>query len=494
MPRQVSYHLTGNGSDSTPGPATAAGHYCKKPSGGAVLNSDPIRLLRHAASPLTGRVAVPGDKSISHRVALFALLADGPCRAAGWLASADTLASLAAVRTLGAVVERDGDRVSITPPAQRPTTDMDIDCGNSGTTCRLLCGLLAGWLPAGVAAVLHGDASLSGRPMNRVVDPLRAMGARIDFLGEPGRLPLRVTGSALTARHHDLPVPSAQVKSALLLAGLHATGTTTISGGGGSRDHTELLLQTMGVSCAPAGSGAELAISGGAVPRSFDVTVPGDPSTAAFFQVAAALVPGSDLVTTGLSLNPTRIGALRVLRQAGARVTIERPHGPPGGEPLGDVRVQHGVLRPFTIAAPDVPALVDEIPVLAVLACGAAGETLITGAAELRVKESDRLAIMTDNLRRLGADVTELADGLRITGPAPLRGGTSDLPLRLVTAGDHRIAMAMAIASLLASGDSTLDDFDCVAVSFPQFFGTLHGILAGVPGSDQTNGISDRPF
>lgn len=429
---------------------------------------------------------MPGDKSISHRVALLGLLADGPCRASGWLVSDDTLASLSAVEALGAAVQREGEQVMITPPPGRPAKDLAIDCGNSGTTCRLLCGLLAGWLPTGVAVTLAGDSSLSTRPMNRVVDPLRAMGAEIKFLAEPGCLPLRITGTPLKGCHHDLPVPSAQVKSALLLAGLHAAGTTSISGSGGSRDHTELLLQTMGVSSVPVSAGPELAVTGGARLQAFTVQVPGDPSTAAFFHVAAALIPGSDLLTTGLSLNNTRVGALRVLRKAGVGVSIERPHGPPGGEALGDVRIRQAPLRPFTITGPDVPGLVDEIPILAILATGIAGESLITGAEELRVKESDRLAVMADNLRRLGADVMELPDGLRITGPTTLRGGSVEEPLLLTTAGDHRIAMAMAVAASISEGNSTLDDFDCAAVSFPQFFDTFATLL--------TDGISDRPF
>jgi 3-phosphoshikimate 1-carboxyvinyltransferase len=447
----------------------------------------PPHILPRATAPLTGSVAVPGDKSISHRVALLSLLAADPCRATGWLVSEDTLASLAAVEMLGAQVQRDAEAITITPPAAPPAADLTIDCGNSGTTCRLLCGLLAGWLPAGVAVTLGGDASLSSRPMDRVVEPLRSMGADIVCTDRPGRLPLRITGGRLRGCHHDLPVPSAQVKSALLLAGLQAEGITTIAGGGSSRDHTELLLKIMGADCDSDKRDDDLlAVTGGTALRGFTVPVPGDPSTAAFFQVAAALVPGSDLVTTGLSLNPTRIGALRILRQAGVRVTIERPHGPPGGEVVGDVRIQQAPLHGFTIAAADVPGLVDEIPILAVLATGAAGETRITGAAELRVKESDRLAVMAENLRRLGADLTEWPDGLRIAGPTSLQGGPADAPLLLTTAGDHRIAMAMAVAALISEGNSTLDDFACPAVSFPNFFATFARIL--------DDGISDRPF
>jgi len=450
------------------------------------LNPIEPRILPRAGAPLTGAVAVPGDKSISHRVALLALLADGVCRASGWLVSEDTLASLQAVESLGARVMREGDRVEITPPPVRPQHDLAITCDNSGTTCRLLCGLLAGWLPAGVTVTLSGDDSLSQRPMARVVEPLRAMGADIVYAGESGCPPLRVTGAPLCGAHHDLPVASAQVKSALLLAGLHAEGVTSLSGSGTSRNHTELLLQSMGVSCAPVGTDGELAVAGGASLRAFDLMVPGDPSTAAFFQVAAALVPDSNVLTTGLSLNPTRIGALGVLRHAGAQVTIERPSGPPGGEPVGDVRIKQAPLRAFKIVGPDVPGLVDEIPILAVLATGAVGETCITGAAELRVKESDRLALMAENLRRLGANVIELPDGLRITGPTILRGGSSDAPMVLHTAGDHRVAMAMTVAASIGEGKFTLDDFACPAVSFPNFFATFATVLG--------DGISDRPF
>lgn len=442
--------------------------------------------MPRAAAPLTGAVAVPGDKSISHRVALLALLAAGVCRATGWLVSEDTLASLQAVERLGAQVVREGDRVQITPPPERPRRDLDIPCGNSGTTCRLLCGLLAGWLPQGITATLSGDDSLSRRPMARVVDPLRAMGADIVYAGAAGCLPLRITGAPLRGCHHELPVASAQVKSALLLAGLRAEGVTSLAGCGTSRDHTELLLQTMGVSCAPAGPVGELAVTGGTSLRAFALQVPADPSSAAFFQVAAALVPGSNLLTTGLSLNPTRIGALRVLRQAGAEVTIERPSGPPGGEMVGDVRIKQAPLRAFEIGGADVPGLVDEIPVLAVLATGAVGETRITGAAELRVKESDRLALMAENLRRLGANVTELPDGLRIVGPTTLRGESSVPPQVLQTAGDHRVAMAMAVAAAIGDGIFTLDDFACPAISYPNFLATFATILGG--------GISDRPF
>jgi 3-phosphoshikimate 1-carboxyvinyltransferase len=406
---------------------------------------------------------VPGDKSISHRAALFGLIAAGPCRATGWLDSEDTRASLAAVQKLGAEVSLEKGVLEISPPLSPPTESVTIDCGNSGTTARLLTGLLAGWLTPGSAGVdLQGDASLSRRPMGRVVDPLRAMGADITWLGESGRLPIRIQGSKLKGIDHHLEIASAQVKSALLLAGLFAEGNTTVAGADGSRDHTELLLNTMGPL---------------AKPGRFDIRVPGDPSSAAFFQTAAALVPGSEIIVPGQSINYTRCGALRVLRRAGVKVAIERPSGESGGEPLGDVRVSHNLLKSFTITASDIPALVDEIPVLAVLATQAEGESLITGAAELRVKESDRLAVMTENLKRLGADVVELDDGLKITGPTPLVGGTPGHPVVLETAGDHRVAMAMAVAALVTKDETVLDEDTCVAVSYPYFFQTLDKLL-----------------
>lgn len=445
-----------------------------------------LRSLLRASAPLTGTVIVPGDKSVSHRAALFALLASGPCRASGWLASADTLASLGAVAALGARVARHGDRIMVdasTAPAiclRRGGEPLLIDCANSGTTARLLCGLLAGWLPPdGPGVVLDGDASLRGRPMSRVVEPLRAMGASIEWLGAEGRLPLRVRGAALRGVVHTLAVPSAQLKSALLLAGLHASGETIVDGGGDSRDHTERLLAAMGA--APdRGPGDRLTVRAPRGLAPYDLAVPADPSTAAFFLVAAAMVPGSRLTVCGQALGPGRTGALDVLRAAGAQVEIRRTAAAddPAREPAGDVSVGAGPLRAFTIGAAEVPGLVDELPVLAVLATRCAGTTVISGAQELRVKESDRIALMARGLRALGADLEERPDGLVIHGPTVLRGGTPTVPVLHETGGDHRIAMALAVAALVAAGDSALDDPDCVAVSFPGFFPTLADLLA----------------
>ena len=438
-------------------------------------------ILPHASGPLAGAFTAPGDKSISHRAVLLALLADGPCRAAGWLDCADTRSSLAAAQALGAATGLQGDVVTVTPPAALPVGPILIDCGNSGTTARLLMGVLAGRLPVdGPVVTLTGDDSLRRRPMARVVDPLRRMGADLRYAGAEGRLPVVVRGAPLSGANHELAVASAQVASALLLAGLGAAGRTLVRGAAGARDHTERLLRDLGVAVDEDAIGS--AVNGPCRLAAFSLTVPGDPSSAAFFQVAAALVPGSRVTSRGQSLNPTRIGALRVLERAGAVVTLE-PAGKAaagtGGEPRGDVEVRAGQLRAFTIDGAEMPSLVDEIPVLAVLATQCAGRSVISGAAELRVKESDRLALLALNLRRLGATVDERADGLVIDGPCSLRGGPTCAPLVLETAGDHRIAMAMAVATLCTNGETALDDGACVGVSFPGFFNVMDRLLAG---------------
>lgn len=439
-------------------------------------------ILLRARGPLAGDLRVPGDKSVSHRVTLMALLADGPCRAAGWLDSADTRASLGAVRALGAAVTL-VDGVIIVDPGTAPAAallsggePLTIDCGNSGTTARLLMGLLAGWLPTGGAGViLDGDGSLRSRPMARIATPLQAMGADIAWQGEPDRLPVLVKGADLAGHDHTMPVASAQLKSALLLAGLRAAGATVVHGGGDSRDHTERLLRTMGVTV-DSGPEGSLAVAGGSPMRAFDVTVPGDLSTAAFLLVAAALVPDSRVTIRGVGLGPGRTGILPALARAGARVDVRRTDDDdPAREPVGDVTVAAGPLRAFTVEGHEVPGMVDELPALAVLATACPGETRVTGAEELRHKESDRIALMTAGLTRLGADVTATPDGWTIVGGHPLR-GSDDGPLVLATGGDHRIAMALALAALVADGETALDDGECVAVSFPDFFATLAGL------------------
>jgi 3-phosphoshikimate 1-carboxyvinyltransferase len=417
--------------------------------------------LKPAYGPLQGEVSLPGDKSISHRAVLFSLLTDGPCSASGWLDSQDTRSSLGAVEALGGTSEFREGVLYITPPAVPPRAPelITIDCGNSGTTVRLLLGLLAGWLDKKGAAVrLVGDASLSSRPMARVVDPLRQMGADIDFEGRDGRLPIVVRGAALKGCRHPLKIPSAQVKSALQLAGMFAQGQNTIEGADGVRDHTDRLLAVMGPELRP-----------------YHITVPRDPSAAAFFQVAAALVPGSSVTVHDLSLNPGRAGALAALHRAGVQVDIKQTVTDPA-EPMGSVTTASGLLQAFTIAENEVPSLIDELPILAVLATQCSGTSTITGAHDLRVKESDRIAAMTAMLKNLGADITEQPDGWIITGPTKLQGGSEFKPVVVRTHGDHRVAMSAAIAALVTEGHVALDDDGCVGVSFPDFFITLDAL------------------
>ncbi len=446
-----------------------------------------LRVLRPAAGPLRGTVEVPGDKSVSHRVALFAPLATGPCRARGWLEADDTRRSLAAVKSLGARVEGGGGALTISAGGfpgivgkgdgrPGPRSLASIDCGNSGTTARLLMGLLAG---RSVTAILDGDASLRGRPMERVAGPLTALGARIEWIDRPNRLPARVTGQPLRGGTVRLPVVSAQVKSAVLLAGLAASGPVTLANCGATRDHTERLLRLMRANVRAAPGKDELTVMPAETLRPFDVEVPGDPSSAAFLLAAALLVPQSEVTVGNLLLGPTRTGFLRVLQKMGAPLFVEA--SPLGGwEPTGTVTVGHGPLRAFTIEPAEVPSLIDELPILAVLATRAVGLSTVSGAAELRVKESDRIAVLAAGLRALGVPVEERPDGFAIRGPCALRppvASCADDPgAVLATAGDHRLAMAFAVASLAAEGEVRLDDDASMAISFPGFLSTLESL------------------
>lgn len=489
-----------------------------------------MRRLEPAGGPLRGRLAVPGDKSISHRVALLGALASAPCRARGWLDAQDTRRSLDAVVALGARAQvRDGTLTieaggfpaawgapgagdAAGEPGAGSPPGITLDCGNSGTTARLLLGLLAG---RRVTAVLDGDASLRARPMDRVAAPLEALGAGVTWLGEHGRLPLRIEGRRLTGGSVRLPVVSAQVKSALLLAGLAAGAPVTVTGCGATRDHTERLLRLMGAEPAAEALGDALRVEplAGRALAPFDVEVPGDPSSAAFLLAAALLVPGSEVTVENALLNPTRSGFLRVLERMGAKVDIRfggRSGGAPRAtpwEPFGEVTVRHGPLRPFTITPPEVSALIDELPILAVVATQAAGVSTVAGAAELRVKESDRIAAIAAGLRAFGVEVEERPDGFAVQGLAgagsatttPGAAGAADAArvpgapaatrsprLRapasgqaLRAAGDHRVAMALAVAALAADGPAALDDDACVAISYPDFFAALARLAPG---------------
>ncbi len=412
------------------------------------------------AGPLRGTIAVPGDKSISHRSLLFGALATGETRVTGILDAEDVRSTRKAVEALGATVRSDGAELVVTPPeALREPGDV-IDCGNSGTSLRLLCGVLSA---VDGQSVLTGDASLRRRPVRRVLDPLCRMGAVLHARDHDRLPPVVVRGGALRGTRHVLEVASAQVKSALLLAGLFADGPTTVVEPHPSRDHTERMLRAMGVDVRVGPDGVGV-VPGR--PRGGTLEVPGDISSAAFFLCAGAAADGSEVTARNVGLNPSRTGLLDALDAMGARLRVT--HRTEEGEPRGDVTVTAGPLRGTTIEGALVPRLIDELPVLMVLATQAAGTTVIRDARELRVKESDRLASMGEALSAAGARITLQEDGCLIEGPTPLHG------VAVRTRLDHRVAMSMAIAQLfMPGGEVRLDDVSCVATSFPAFFAVL---------------------
>jgi 3-phosphoshikimate 1-carboxyvinyltransferase len=429
------------------------------------------------AGPLRGTIRVPGDKSISHRALMLSALAVGESRISGLLEGEDVLATAAAMRAMGAQVERTGDgewRVhgvglgGLLQPAQA------LDMGNSGTSTRLLMGLIASHP---ITAEFTGDASLSGRPMGRVIEPLSLMGASF-VASEGGRLPLALRGaSPAVPITYRLPVASAQVKSAILLAGLNTPGITTVIEPVPTRDHSERMLKGFGANLTvdvDAAGTRTIRITGEAELRPQQIEVPGDPSSAAFFIVAALLVPGSDLTVANVGLNPTRAGLIEVLRQMGGSIEVLNPREV-GGEPVADLRVRASPLKGIEIDPTIAPSMIDEYPILFVAAALAEGKTVTSGLDELRVKESDRLAVMAAALTAAGARVTETVDGLTIdgTGGEPLEGGGP-----IATHLDHRIAMSMAVAGLASYHGVEVDDTRPIATSFPAFELLLDG-LAG---------------
>jgi 3-phosphoshikimate 1-carboxyvinyltransferase len=433
----------------------------------------PAHLFTQAA-PLKGRIRVPGDKSISHRALMFAGLAVGESRITGLLEGEDVLATAAAMRQLGASIERTPGAEWIVSGAGvgsllEPTRALDM--GNSGTSTRLLMGLLASH---GITATFIGDASLSGRPMNRVIDPLSQMGASFEA-SAGGTLPLMLRGALpATPIRYLLPVASAQVKSAVLLAGLNTAGTTTVIEPVPTRDHTERMLAGFGV-CLEIGEedGARvISLTGEADLTPCDVIVPGDPSSAAFFITAALIVPGSDLVIENVGLNETRAGIISVLRAMGGRIE-ELDRRSVGGEPVADLRVRHSALAGVEVDPAIAPSMIDEFPALFVAAALAQGTTRTSGLDELRVKESDRLAVMARALTLAGALVEEHEDGLTIrgTGGDPLPGTPEGA--HIATHLDHRIAMSMAVAGLASRDGVTVDDTAPIATSFPTFMQLL---------------------
>jgi 3-phosphoshikimate 1-carboxyvinyltransferase len=422
----------------------------------AIVDVEPV-------ARLVGHVAVPGDKSISHRAVLIGALCDDQTSVSGFGRSADTEATIAAVRALGVEVEEQG--VGALVVRGRGLAGLNepggpIDCRNAGTLVRLLAGILAGQRGT---FTLTGDDSLSRRPMERIAEPLRRLGAGVE--AADGHLPLTVEGRPLHGIDYALPVASAQVKSAVLLAGLQAEGETTVVEPAPTRDHTERML-------AAAGAGVTVRPTSVTVRRPARlslgrVDVPGDFSSAAPFLVAATLVPGSELHVHGVNLNPRRTGLLAILERMGARITVYNRHEV-GGEPAGDLEVHSAPLVGTTVGPEEVPVAIDELPLFALAAACARGESVLRGAAELRAKESDRIDATVDALRALGVRARATDDGLRVTGvPARLRGG------RIASRGDHRLAMLGAVAGLASREGVRLDGADAVTVSFPGFFEML---------------------
>jgi 3-phosphoshikimate 1-carboxyvinyltransferase len=414
------------------------------------------------AKRLEGQLQLPGDKSISHRYAMLGAIAKGTTEIHFFATSADCQSTLDCLKKLGVEIERRENVVTIqgagfaglTAPREA------LDAGNSGTTMRMLAGILAG---QPFRSVLTGDASLSRRPMKRVVEPLTQMGACIRC-AEGGLPPLEIEGGALKPIHYELPVASAQVKSAVLFAGLHAEGETEVVEPAPTRDHTEIALEQMGAEIGR--HGRTVAVRGPARLEGRKLYVPGDISSAAFFLIAGLMVPDSNLVLRNVGLNPTRTAILDVLAGMGSRVKVLNVEVV-NGELLGDLHVETSKLRGGEIPAETVPGLIDELPVLAVLGTQTEEGLSFRGAAELRVKESDRIAVVAENLKRLGAEVEEFPDGLRVAGRQKLQGA------EIETHGDHRIAMAFAVAGLVAEGTTLIRDSGCVDVSFPEFFQTL---------------------
>ena len=406
--------------------------------------------------PLRGRVRVPGDKSISHRALIFAALAEGTSTMRNLASGADVRATARVLGRLGVRIDA-GEAVTVTSTGVGGWREADdvLDCENSGTSLRVLTGVLAG---RPFLSILSGDDSLRSRPMGRVVEPLRVMGATIDAREDATRAPLVVRGGPLHGTRHVLPVASAQVKSCLLLAGLQAEGVTEVVSPAQTRDHTERMLGALGAPVAV--DGLTVRIERG-TPRAFELDVPGDPSSAAFFAVAAAISPGSDLVVESVSCNPTRVGFVTVMKRMGADITL-RPTHEVCGEPVGELHVRASELSGTTIAGDEIPNVIDEIPALAVAAAFADGITEIRDAAELVVKESDRIATLHEELGRLGVGVEARSDGLVVRGGRTVAG-------TFASHGDHRVAMAMAVAANAIAGDSSISGWPAVSSSYPEF-------------------------
>ena len=422
-----------------------------------------------AAKGLKGQLAVPGDKSISHRAVMLGSIASGNTEIHHFLQGADCLSTISCFRRMGVEIENRGNMVVVHGKGMRGLSAPSgmLDCGNSGTTMRLMSGILAA---QPFSSTLTGDASIQKRPMKRIMEPLTQMGAHILSLRENGCAPLRIKPGKLHGIHYHTPVASAQVKSAILLAGLYGDGPTKVTEPALSRNHTELMLRHFGAEIAS--EDVTAAVMPAKELYGAKVEVPGDISSAAYFIAAALMVPGSEVLIRNVGVNPTRDGMIRVCQAMGADLTLENVRGREA-EPMADLLVRHSSLKGVEIGGEIIPALIDELPMIAAMACAAQGTTVIKDAAELKVKESNRIRIMVENLSAMGADIRETEDGMIIEGGRPLHGASVDSHL------DHRIAMTFAVTSLIADGVTTIKDADCVRISYPGFYQDLSRLLEG---------------
>ncbi len=416
-----------------------------------------------ASAPLKGTVTVPGDKSISHRSIMFGALADGTTKITNFLRGADCLSTVACFRKLGIEIEETPDEILIHGKGIHGLTAPDsmLDVGNSGTTTRLISGILAG---QPFTTELNGDESIQNRPMKRIIDPLTQMGADIESIRGNDCAPLRINPGQLQGIHYQSKVASAQVKSCILLAGLYADGTTSVTEPYLSRNHTEIMLKHFGAKITSEGTTAT--ITPGFELHGQEIEVPGDISSAAYFIAAGLIVPGSEILIKNVGINPTRDGLLRVCKDMGADITLlNQSFG--NGEPTADLLVRASSLHGTTVGGAIIPTLIDELPVVAALACFAEGTTVIRDAQELKVKESNRIDVMVKNLTAMGAHVTATDDGMIIEGGYPLHGAVIDSKL------DHRIAMTFAVTSLASDGATEITGADCVKISYPGFYEDL---------------------
>ncbi|WP_431807702.1 3-phosphoshikimate 1-carboxyvinyltransferase [Lysinibacillus sphaericus] len=418
------------------------------------------KVLQYHKPSLQGHLTIPGDKSVSHRSVMFGAIATGKTTVDGFLLGEDCLSTIDCFRKLGVKIDVDGTNVTIESAGMEAWQEPSevLYTGNSGTTTRLMLGILAG---SNVHSVMTGDASIGKRPMRRVIDPLRQMGAHITGRADGQYTPLAIQGTTLQAIDYQMPVASAQVKSAILLAGLRAQGTTVVRETEISRDHTERMLRQFGAQLTV--EEGVISFEGGQTLLGTHVSVPGDISSAAFFLVAGAICQDSKVVLENVGINPTRDGVIEVLRNMGASMTVV-PNEDDQFEPTATITIETSTLKGTIIEGDIIPRLIDEIPILALLATQAHGTTIIKDAEELKVKETDRITAVVDELQKLGARIEATEDGMVIEGPTPLQGAS------LKTYGDHRIGMMGAVAALITNGAVTLDDAECIAVSYPSFF------------------------